>query len=136
MDINNRKRNEISPVVMVLILLFFLFPPMAIIGAIFYATYKQGKKKPSPEARQFRTEIENLKSSGKAAKEQFLRRMKEEDAAEQPYHSKPHSHTPVSYSYDSCAREKRLEQLKVLKDAGLLDEMEYSQRKQEILSMR
>lgn len=134
MDINNRKRNEISPAVMVLILLFFLFPPLAIIGAIFYAAYKQGKKNPSPEARQFRTEIENLKRSGKAAKEQFLRRMKEEDAAERPYQS--HPHTPVSYSYDSCAKEKRLEQLKVLKDAGLLDEMEYSQRKQEILSMR
>ncbi|MBE6973619.1 MAG: SHOCT domain-containing protein [Ruminococcaceae bacterium] len=134
MDINNRKRNEISPVVMVLILLFFLFPPLAIIGAVFLAAYKQGKKTPSPESRTIRTEIENLKRSGKTAKEQFLRRMKEEDAAEQPY--KSHPHTPVSYSYDTCAREKRLEQLKVLYEAGLLDAVEYQQRKQEILSMR
>ncbi|MBO5918676.1 MAG: SHOCT domain-containing protein, partial [Oscillospiraceae bacterium] len=37
------------------------------------------------------------------------------------------------YSYDACAREKRLEQLKVLKDAGLLDAVEYQQRRQEIL---
>ena len=131
MDINNPKRNEISPAVMVLILLFFLFPPLAIIGAIFYAAYKQGKKNPSPEKRSVRTEIESLKRSGKTAKEQFLRRIKEEDAAERPY--KSHPHTPVSYSYDSCAREKRLEQLKVLKDAGLLDEWEYQQRRQEIL---
>ena len=131
MDINGRKRNEISPAVMVLILLFFLFPPIGIIGAIFFAAYKQGKKTPSPESRQFRTEIENLKRSGKTAKEQFLRRMKEEDVAERPY--KSHPHTPVSYSYDACAQAKRLEQLKVLKNAGLLDEMEYQQRRQEIL---
>ena len=134
MDNNGRKRNEVSPAVMALILLFFLFPPLAIVGAIFYAAYKQGKKNPAPESRTVRTEIENLKRSGKTAKEQFLRRMKEEGAAEQPY--KSHPHTPISYSYDSCAREKRLEQLKVLKDAGLLDEVEYQQRRQEILSMR
>lgn len=134
MDINNRKQNQIPPVGLVLILLFFLFPPLAIVGAIFYAAYKQGKKNPAPESRTLRTEIENLKRSGKTAKEQFLRRMKEEDAAERPY--KSHPHTPASYSYDSCAQEKRLEQLKVLKNAGLLDEMEYQQRKQEILSIR
>ena len=131
MDINSPKRNEFTPAALVLILLFFLFPPLAIVGAIGLAVYKQGKKNPSPEARQFRTEIENLKRTGKTAKEQFLRRMKEENAAEQTY--KSHPHTPVSYSYDSCAQEKRLEQLKVLKSAGLLDEMEYQQRRQEIL---
>ena len=131
MDLNNRKQNELPPVALVLILLFLLFPPLAIIGGIAYAVYKQGKKTPAPEARQFRTEIENLKRTGKTAKEQFLRRMKEEDAAERPY--KSHPHTPLSYSYDSCAREKRLEQLKVLKDAGVLDEVEYQQRRQAIL---
>ena len=131
MAINNREQKQLSPVALVLILLFFLFPPMAIIGGIAYAVYKQGKKTPGPEAGQFRTEIENLKRSGQTAKEQFLRRMKEEDAAERPY--KSHPHTPLSYSYDSCAREKRLEQLKVLKDAGLLDEVEYQQRRQAIL---
>ena len=61
--------------------------------------------------------------------------MKEEEVREQPYKSKPHGHTPRAYSYDSCAKEKRLEQLKVLKDAGLLDDVEYHQRKQEILAM-
>ena len=134
MAINDQKKNEFSPAALVLILLFFLFPPLAIIGAVGLAVYKQGRKNPSPEARQFRTEIENLKRSGKTAKEQLLRRMKEEGAAEQPY--KSHPHNPQSYSYDSCAREKRLEQLKVLKEAGLLDDMEYSQRKQQILAMR
>ena len=131
MDINSPKRNEFSPAALVLILLFFLFPPLAIVGAIGLAVYKQGKKNPSPEARQLRNEIENLKRSGKTVKEQFLRRLKEENTAEQPY--KGHPHTPVSYSYDSCAQEKRLEQLKVLKEAGLLDEVEYQQRRQEIL---
>jgi len=134
MDLNGRKRNEMSPAVLALILLFFLFPPLAIIGAIFYLAYKQGKKNPSPESRTIRSELEQLKRTGTSAKEQFLRRMKEEGAAEQPY--KSHPHTPVSYSYDSCAKEKRLEQLKVLKNAGLLDDVEYSQRKQDILAMR
>lgn len=46
-----------------------------------------------------------------------------------------HSHTPVNYSYDECAMEKRLEQLDVLKGAGLLDDGEYAVRKQEILAM-
>lgn len=46
-----------------------------------------------------------------------------------------HSHTPVNYSYDECAMEKRLEQLDVLKGAGLLDNGEYAVRKQEILAM-
>ena len=125
-----RKYNETSPAVMVLILLFFLFPPLAIIVGIFYAAYRQGKKTP-PSENKFRTEVDRLKRSGEKAKEQFLRRMKEEGAAERPYNS--HPHTPASYSYDSCAQERRLEQLKVLKNAGLLDETEYQQRRQEIL---
>lgn len=130
MDINHRKGNEFSPAALVLILLFFLFPPLAIVGAIGLAVYKQGKKNPSPESRPFRADEQTIRE----AKEKVLRRLKEEDAAERPY--KSHPHTPVSYSYDSCAKEKRLEQLKVLKNAGLLDETEYNQRKQEILAMR
>ena len=127
MDINSPKRNEFSPAALVLILLFFLFPPLAIVGAIGLAVYKQGKKNPSPESRPFRADAKTIRE----AKETFLRRLKEEDVAERPY--KSHPHTPASYSYDSCAQEKRLEQLKVLKSAGLLDEMEYQQRRQEIL---
>ena len=45
-----------------------------------------------------------------------------------------HPHTPVNYSYDACARERRLEQIKSLKDAGILDEAEYQVRKARILA--
>lgn len=131
MDINSRKRNEFSPAALVLILLFFLFPPLAIVGAIGLAVYNQAKKSGQVNNKEMKAELENLKRSGMAAKEKFLRRLKEEDAAERPY--KSHPHTPASYSYDTCAKEKRLEQLKVLKNAGLLDEMEYQQRRQAIL---
>ena len=51
----------------------------------------------------------------------------------QPY---KHPHTPVNYSYDACATERRLEQIKSLKDAGILDEKEYQVRKARILAGR
>ena len=51
----------------------------------------------------------------------------------QPY---KHPHTPVNYSYDACATEHRLEQIKSLKDAGILDEKEYQVRKARILAGR
>ena len=47
-----------------------------------------------------------------------------------------HPHTPVNYSYDACAQEHRLKQLKSLKDAGILDEKEYQVRKARILAGR
>ena len=134
MDTNGRKRNEFSPAVLVLILLFFIFPPLAFLGLVFLAAYNQSKKSGQASNKELKAELESLKRSGMAAKEKFLRRVKEEDAAERPYQS--HPHTPTSYSYDSCAKEKRLEQLKVLKSAGLLDDMEYNQRKQDILVIR
>lgn len=134
MDVNRNRKNEFSPAVLVLILLFFIFPPFALLGLVFLAAYNQSKKNAQGNDRDLKSEFERLKRSGKAAGEKFLRHLKEESVAEQPH--KPHPHTPVSYSYDSCAREKRLEQLKVLKGAGLLDEVEYHQRKQEILAMR
>lgn len=106
----------------ILVVLFILFPPLAIVGLIAYVAFALAKSKGKVNPESFRS-----------AKETFLRRIKEEDVAESPYQSKPHAHTPVSYSYDTCAREKRLEQLKVLKGAGLLDEVEYQQRRQAIL---
>ena len=131
MAINDRNKNEFSPAVLVLILLFFLFPPLAIVGVFALLAYKQAKKNGQVNEKDLKSEVEQLRRSGSAAKEKFLRMLKEEGAAEQPY--KSHPHTPVSYSYDSCAKEKRLEQLKVLKSAGLLDEWEYQQRRQAIL---
>ena len=127
MNTNRNPKKQMSPGALVLILLFFIFPPLAFVGAVFLAVYNQSKKNGGAPARpQFR--------QAQSVGENLLRRMKEEAARQQPGQS--HSHTPVAYSYDSCAREKRLEQLKVLKDAGLLDAAEYQQRKQEINAMR
>ena len=134
MNGNRNRKNEVSPVALVLVLLFFVFPPLAIVGVFILVAYNQAKKNGQVSNKEWKAEVESLKRSGMAAKEKFLRRLKEEDVAEQPHQSKPHGHTPVSYSYDSCAREKRLEQLKVLKDAGLLDAVEYQQRRQDIPS--
>ena len=51
----------------------------------------------------------------------------------QPYR---HPHTPVNYSYDACAKDRRLEQLKSLKDAGIIDEKEYQERKVRVMAGR
>lgn len=45
-----------------------------------------------------------------------------------------HDHTPLEYSYDGCAAQKRLEQLETLKSAGLITKEEYDQKRQEILA--
>ena len=130
---NNMDNKKITSPWPVLVVLFILFPPLGLLGAFGWFAYQQAKKNGQVNDRQLKAELEGIKRSGMAAREKFLRRLKEEDVAEQPHSSQPHSHTPTSYSYDACAREKRLEQLKVLKSAGLLDEWEYQQRRQAIL---
>ena len=110
--------------VVVLILTFLFLPPLAPIALIIFLIYKRSKQE---------TPVED-KTEQDSFGETFIRRLKEEEVREKAY--KSHGHTPRAYSYDSCAREKRLEQLKVLKDAGLLDEVEYQQRRQAILDVR
>ena len=119
----SRRKKAVDPMVVVLILTFLFLPPLAPIALIFFLIYKRSKQEAAAED----------KTQQDSFGEKFIRHLKEEAVKEQSY--KPHGHNPVSYSYDSCAKEKRLEQLKVLKDAGLLDEMEYHQRKQAILDM-
>ena len=116
----NRKKKQVDPMVVVLILTFLFLPPLAPIALIFFLIYKRSKQEATAEDKT----VDNFG-------EKFIRHLKEEAVKEQPH--KPHGHTPISYSYDTCAREKRLEQLKVLKSAGLLDEGEYQQRRQAIV---
>ena len=127
MNTNRNQKKQMSPGALVLILLFFIFPPLAFVGAVFLAVYNQSKKNGGTPTRTRSQQVQDLG-------ETLLRRMKEGAARQQPGQS--HSHTPMAYSYDSCAREKRLEQLKVLRDAGLLDVAEYQQCRQEIEAMR
>lgn len=120
-----QRKKTLDPFALVLVLTFLFLPPLAPIALILFLIYRRGKQ---PAAVKDKSEQDSFG-------EKLIRRMKEEEVREQPYQSKPHGHTPRAYSYDSCAREKRLEQLKVLKDAGLLDEVEYHQRRQEVLNM-
>ena len=113
-----------------LVLLLPIFPPLGLIwcgvaGWGLYQTLKKEGKTKGDMERKLNTEF-------KAAREQFIRHVKAEDMMEEKIH--PHPHTPVDYSYDKCARDKRLEQIKTLKQAGLLDEAEYKKRRQDILA--
>ena len=129
---NHMDDKKISSPWPVLVVLFILFPPLGLLGVCVWLAYQQAKKNGQVNDRQWKAELGSIK----AAKDKFLRQLKEEDVEERPYQSQPHGHTPYAYSYDACAREKRMEQLKVLKSAGLLDEVEYQQRKQAILAVR
>ena len=115
-----------------LFILLPIFPPFGLVWcgligkALFDALKKQGIVK---------TDVENKadwKSSGQKAAKKFVSRMKAEEAMEKEF--KSHPHTPMAYSYDSCAKEKRLEQIRTLKSAGLLTEAEYKQRRSSILA--
>lgn len=53
---------------------------------------------------------------------------------EPPPAGEGHGHTPTSYSYDTCAAQKRLEQLETLKSAGLITTEEYKEKRKEILA--
>ena len=77
--------------------------------------------------------FDEVRAYSKDAAVKYKTRVSESDRMEekQPY---KHPHTPVNYSYDACATERRLEQIKSLKDAGILDEKEYQERKARILA--
>ena len=76
---------------------------------------------------------EQARTYSQDAAKRYKTRVSESDRMEerQPYR---HPHTPNAYSNDACARERRLEQIKALKDAGILDEKEYQKRKADIMA--
>ena len=132
-----------------LVFLLPLFPPFGLvwcigIGAAMFKELKvqgvirkdvEGKysldknKAKSVSKRSF----EEVRAYSKDAAVKYKTLVSESDRMEekQPY---KHPHTPVNYSYDACATERRLEQIKSLKDAGILDEKEYQVRKARILA--
>ena len=127
---------------------FFLlpiFPPFgliwcAIIGKSLFKELKmQGVVKKNVEGK-YTVDKNKAKSVGfevrtysSDAARKYKTRVSESDRMEerQPYQ---HPHNPVGYSYDACAMERRLEQIKSLKNAGILDEKEYQERKARILA--
>jgi len=77
--------------------------------------------------------FEQVQAYSKEAAAKYKQRVIESDRMEEKLPRK-HDHTPINYSYDQCATDRRLEQLKTLKDAGIVDEAEYKRRRQELLS--
>ena len=78
---------------------------------------------------------EDVRTYSRESARKYRDRVSERDIMEekQPYR---HSHTPMNYSYDACAQERRLEQLKSLKEAGIIDEAEYRVRRERVLAGR
>ena len=125
-----------------LLFLLPLFPPFgliwcAVIGKSLFKELKmQGVVKKDVEGK-YTFDKAKAKTVGQRdfekAREQYKTRVSESDRMDekQPY---KHPHTPVNYSYDACATERRLEQIKSLKDAGILDEKEYQERKRRIMA--
>ena len=125
-----------------LLFLLPLFPPFgliwcAVIGKSLFKELKmQGVVKKDVEGK-YTFDKAKAKTVGQRdfekAREEYKTRVSESDRMDekQPY---KHPHTPVNYSYDTCATERRLEQIKSLKDAGILDEKEYQERKRRIMA--
>ena len=125
-----------------LLFLLPLFPPFgliwcAVIGKSLFKELKmQGVVKKDVEGK-YTFDKAKAKTVGRRdfekAREQYKTRVSESDRMDekQPYR---HPHNPVNYSYDTCATERRLEQIKALKDAGILDEKEYQERKRRIMA--
>jgi hypothetical protein len=110
-----------SSLAVFVVILFFIAPPLGILAAIALAVYSQRKK--------------NAASAAGTTKPTAPRPtpVKREPVQEKGRPNVSHVHTPQTYSYDACAKEKRLEQLETLKKAGLLEKDEYAKRRQEIL---
>ena len=143
-----------------LLFLLPLFPPFGLIWCLVIGKFlfkqlkEQGVLKKDVEGK-YNVDWNKAKSSGQQSFDQvrayskktydqartysqdaaarYKTRVSESDRMEerQPY---KHPHTPNAYSNDACARERRLEQIKALKDAGILDEKEYQVRKARILA--
>lgn len=80
-----------------------------------------------------KTAAREVRSYGKETAERFKMHVSESDRMDEKQ-PRRHIHTPVNYSYDQCAQERRLEQLKSLKDAGILEEKEYQERRNRVLA--
>ena len=77
--------------------------------------------------------VEEVRSYPADTAQRYKQHVSESDRMEE-FQTYEHSHTPVNYSYDACSQQRRLEQIKSLKDAGILDEKEYQVRKARILA--
>ena len=148
-DANGKNPGSLAVLIVFFVfgLVFFLplFPPFgliwcAIVGKALFKELKiQGVVKKDVEGKytidknKAKSVGVEVRTYGSDAAKKYKTRVSESDRMEerQPYR---HPHNPVNYSYDACAIERRLEQIKSLKDAGILDEKEYQQRKARILA--
>ena len=89
-------------------------PPVGIlflVGSLLSSLKKKGAESRSPARPQRPVQWDSRQDNGK----------------------KSHGHTPMEYSYDSCAVDRRMEQLDVLYKAGLYTKEQYRAAKAKIL---
>lgn len=121
-----------------LFVLLPLFPPFGlawcgIIGKAMYDELKKSGLIKFDGNGNVDFDLDKVKKTSQDAANKFKTRISASDMMEEKQ-PRRHVHTPVNYSYDSCARDKRLDQLKTLKEAGIIDEVEYKIRRQKVLA--
>lgn len=119
-----------------LCVIFPLFPLVGIVwmiisGIALKKVWDELQKKGKKDQKPARTPtVPGKKGSDRNMKE-FMQRMERTIMARDMEEKEFHSHTPMSYSYDKCARDKRMEQVETLYKAGLYTEEEYRRKKRE-----
>jgi len=117
------------------IVLTFIMPPIGIIVLIFaiikMVSAADEKSSRSASEQDWRKTVGSAYEGGRQIKDRVVHFMTAEDAKEKPFHS----HSPIEYSYDNCALEKRLEQLDSLYKAGLYTKEQYAEARAKAKAM-
>lgn len=128
---SEQKSSDTAINVMLAILTVFA-PPVGILAFIIKALVSGGKKKKAGI-----DSASDWKTTTQSAARRVVRHMTSADNQEENVASWPskHGHTPLAYSYDSCALDKRLDQLKSLYEAGLYTKEQYQEAKAKAVAM-
>ena len=126
------KQDPDTALTVMLVILTVLMPPVGIVALVIRALVKGSSKKAKVDS------ASDWKRSTQDAARKVVRHMTSADNREEDVASWPskHGHTPLSYSYDACALDKRLEQLKNLYDAGLYTKEQYHEARAKALANR
>ena len=119
-----RKQDGDTALNVMLAILTVFMPPVGILAFILKALVRGGKKKQAAK-----DSASDWKQSTQKAAQKVVRHVTSADNREEDVASWPskHSHTPLTYSYDACALDKRLDQLKSLYEAGLYTKEQYNE---------
>ena len=108
-----------------LVILTVLMPPVGLVALFLRALAKGSSKKAKVDS------AADWKRTTQTAAQKVTRYMTSADNREEDVATWPskHGHTPLAYSYDACALDKRLQQLKDLYEAGLYTKEQYLEAK-------